>query len=62
MGCRCVGLDKGKRPLEPLFLLTKNDWEVDIVKDLFSRLQGEVVDSERGRRGGVDDLEKQLLY
>lgn len=57
-----MGLDKGKRPLEPLFLLTLNDWEVDIVKDLFSRLQGEVVDSERGRRGGVDDLEKQLLY
>ena len=40
LGCGSVGSYKGERSLDEL-----KCWEVNNVEDLFSRLQGEVVDS-----------------
>lgn len=42
-----LGLNRGGGHWNPLFLRPLNDWDVDKVEDLFSRLQRKVVDSVR---------------
>ena len=40
-----MDLDTRERSLEPCFSKPLNDWEVDNVEDLFSRLQREALDN-----------------